>query len=196
MPSAAWAPSPRRWRGSARQRGVRSRPTREVCERCGWKEGRAVGVALKDGTELEADARGGQRQPEAAVPKLVDRSTLRRGFPDAHGRAMAQRVRHVPHECGAVRVAGFPCLPGKAPADHHAAGIIMAPSLEVHGAGLLRAREPAGLEAPIVEMLIPSVVDDTLAPPGKHVASLFCQHVAPELPDGRPGTSIDEVALT
>jgi phytoene dehydrogenase-like protein len=35
-----------------------------------------------------------------------------------------------------------------------------------------------------VEMLIPSFVDDTLAPPGKHVASLFCQHVAPELPDG------------
>jgi phytoene dehydrogenase-like protein len=35
---------------------------------------------------------------------------------------------------------------------------------------------------PIVEMLIPSVVDDTLAPPGMHVASLFCQHVHPDLP--------------
>ncbi len=33
---------------------------------------------------------------------------------------------------------------------------------------------------PIVEMLIPSVVDDTLAPPGMHVASLFCQHFDPE----------------
>ena len=38
---------------------------------------------------------------------------------------------------------------------------------------------------PIVEMLIPSTLDDSLAPPGRHVASLFCQHVAPELPDGR-----------
>jgi phytoene dehydrogenase-like protein len=38
---------------------------------------------------------------------------------------------------------------------------------------------------PIVEMLIPSTVDDSLAPPGMHVASLFCQHVAPSLPDGR-----------
>jgi phytoene dehydrogenase-like protein len=38
---------------------------------------------------------------------------------------------------------------------------------------------------PIVEMLIPSTVDDSLAPPGKHVASLFCQQFAPELPDGR-----------
>jgi phytoene dehydrogenase-like protein len=34
-------------------------------------------------------------------------------------------------------------------------------------------------------MLIPSVIDDSLAPSGRHVASLFCQHVAPELPGGR-----------
>jgi len=36
-----------------------------------------------------------------------------------------------------------------------------------------------------VEMLIPSTLDDSLAPPGQHVASLFCQHVAPVLPGGR-----------
>jgi phytoene dehydrogenase-like protein len=39
--------------------------------------------------------------------------------------------------------------------------------------------------APIIEMVIPSTLDDTLAPAGAHVASLFCQHVAPQLPDGR-----------
>ncbi len=33
--------------------------------------------------------------------------------------------------------------------------------------------------------LIPSTLDDTLCPPGQHVASLFCQHVAPQLPDGK-----------
>jgi phytoene dehydrogenase-like protein len=37
---------------------------------------------------------------------------------------------------------------------------------------------------PIVEILIPSTVDDSLAPPGQHVASLFCQQFAPQLPDG------------
>src|SRR5262249_9777075 len=41
---------------------------------------------------------------------------------------------------------------------------------------------------PIIEMLIPSTLDDTLASKGAHVASLFCQHVAPELPDGRSWT--------
>ena len=44
-------------------------------------------------------------------------------------------------------------------------------------------------------MLIPSTLDDTLAPKGQHVASLFCQHVAPELPDGRSWDECrDEVA--
>ena len=42
----------------------------------------------------------------------------------------------------------------------------------------------AGRAKPIVEMLIPSTLDDSLAPPGAHVASLFCQHVTPEFADG------------
>ena len=46
----------------------------------------------------------------------------------------------------------------------------------------LDARTHGWSKKPIVEMLIPSTLDDTLAPPGQHVASLFCQHVAPELP--------------
>jgi hypothetical protein len=33
-------------------------------------------------------------------------------------------------------------------------------------------------------VLIPSTLDDSLAPPGQHVASMFCQHVAPQLPNG------------
>ncbi len=43
------------------------------------------------------------------------------------------------------------------------------------------ARRDGWSREPIVEMLIPSTVDDTLAPAGLHVASLFCQHVAPAL---------------
>jgi phytoene dehydrogenase-like protein len=41
-------------------------------------------------------------------------------------------------------------------------------------------------------VLIPSVVDDTLAPPGRHVASLFCQHVHPDLPAVAAGRSWDD----
>jgi len=57
------------------------------------------------------------------------------------------------------------------------------------------ARDHGWSREPIVELLIPSTLDDTLAPPGRHVASLFCQHVAPQLADGRSWDAHrDEVA--
>ena len=54
-----------------------------------------------------------------------------------------------------------------------------------HGVGCGYAKAGGWSKRPIVEMLIPSTLDDSLAPQGQHVASLFCQHVAPELPDGK-----------
>ena len=47
------------------------------------------------------------------------------------------------------------------------------------------ARSAGWSREPIVELLIPSTLDPTLAPAGQHVASLFCQHVAPQLSGGR-----------
>ena len=60
----------------------------------------------------------------------------------------------------------------------------MAPSLQYMDRAYLDARTGGWSRQPIVEMLIPSTLDGSLAPPGQHVASLFCQHVAPQLPDG------------
>src|SRR3546814_2386356 len=68
--------------------------------------------------------------------------------------------------------------------DLHRSGIILAPTLDYMDRAFLDAKQFGWSKAPIVEMLIPSVVDDSLAPPGQHVASLFCQQFAPELPDG------------
>jgi phytoene dehydrogenase-like protein len=78
----------------------------------------------------------------------------------------------------------FRCKPGKQLADHHTAGIIMAPTLHYMEQAYFDARSFGCSKRPIVEMLIPSTVDDSLAPPGRHVASLFCQHVAPQWPNG------------
>ncbi|MCB1806208.1 MAG: FAD-dependent oxidoreductase, partial [Candidatus Competibacteraceae bacterium] len=77
------------------------------------------------------------------------------------------------------------CLPGKHLQTHHQAGIIIAPSLDYMEQAYVDARRHGWAREPIVEMLIPSTVDDSLAPPGQHVASLFCQHFNPQLPDGR-----------
>jgi phytoene dehydrogenase-like protein len=46
------------------------------------------------------------------------------------------------------------------------------------------ARRFGSSKEPAIEMVIPSTLDPTLAPRGAHIASLFCQHVAPNLPDG------------
>ncbi len=77
----------------------------------------------------------------------------------------------------------FTCMPE--PGDHMTAGIIIAPSLAYMERAYDDARAHGWSREPIVEMLIPSTLDDTLAPAGQHVASLFCQHVQPVLLGGR-----------
>ena len=56
------------------------------------------------------------------------------------------------------------------------------------------ARRDGYSSSPIIELLIPSTIDDSLAPDGAHVVSLFCQHFAPTLPDGRNWDEVREAA--
>jgi phytoene dehydrogenase-like protein len=68
----------------------------------------------------------------------------------------------------------FTVLPKKG--DHLTAGIIIAPSLSYMDEAYLDARVNGWSQKPVIEMLIPTTLDPALAPKGKHVASLFCQH--------------------
>jgi len=77
----------------------------------------------------------------------------------------------------------FAVLPKKG--DHLSAGIIIAPSLGYMHTAWLDAETNGWTKQPIVEMLIPSTLDPSLAPKGKHVASLFCQHFRYDLGAGR-----------
>src|SRR3546814_12817613 len=72
----------------------------------------------------------------------------------------------------------FTCLPE--PGEHHQSGIIIAPTGDYMDEAFTDARRHGWSKRPIVEMLIPSTVDYRLAPPGQHVASLFCQQFAAE----------------
>jgi phytoene dehydrogenase-like protein len=76
----------------------------------------------------------------------------------------------------------FASLPERG--DHLTAGIIVAPSLGYMDRAYTSARTEGWAREPIVEMLIPSTLDDSLAPPGAHVASLFCQHFPYEVAGG------------
>lgn len=69
--------------------------------------------------------------------------------------------------------------------DYLTSGVIIAPSLDYMHQAWSSADRNGWSDAPIIEMLIPSTLDDSLAPPGKHVASLFCQQFVFDLPAGR-----------
>ncbi len=79
----------------------------------------------------------------------------------------------------------FRARPGTHLQDHHGAGIIIGPTVGYLERAYLDARRDGWSAAPVVEMLIPSTLDAGLAPAGQHVASLFVQHVGPQLPAGR-----------
>jgi phytoene dehydrogenase-like protein len=167
---------------SARARGVE---IRTGCAVSGilLDKGRAAGVVTANGERLDARVVVSNLNPRLLYTRLVDPAAL----PDDFLRRMRA------WRCGSgtfrMNVAlselpDFSCLPGKEKAEHHASGIIIAPTLQYMERAYHDARAHGWAREPIVEMLIPSTLDPTLAPPGQHVASLFCQHVAPELPDG------------
>jgi phytoene dehydrogenase-like protein len=134
-------------------------------------------VLLEDGREFAARAIAANVGPKLLFLKLVDSGLLDRDF----------RERMQRYKCASAtfrmnvalsELPRFDCLPEAGP--HHASGIIMAPSLGYMDRAYLDARASGIAQQPIVEMVIPSTLDDSLAPKGAHVASLFCQHFAPD----------------
>ena len=167
---------------AARERGVVIRlatPVREVLV----EGGRAVGAVTEAGDTVRAAAVISNLNPKLLYLELIAPAAL-----------PAEVREHMNHwRCGSgtfrmnvalAELPDFSCLPGRSVADHHTAGIIIAPTLGYMEQAYFDARSYGWSRRPIVELLIPSTLDDTLAPSGRHVASLFCQHVAPQLPAG------------
>jgi phytoene dehydrogenase-like protein len=167
---------------AAAARGVEIRlssPVREVTV----VRGSATGVVTASGEAISARCVVSNLNPKLLYGELIDPATLPEDF--------RTRIQH--WRCGSgtfrmnvalAELPDFSALPGRALAEHHTAGIIMAPSLAYMDQAYSDAKAGGWSKQPIVEMLIPSTVDDSLAPAGQHVASLFCQHVAPVLPNG------------
>ena len=133
-------------------------------------------VALQDGRELAAKAVVANVNPKLLYLDLIDRGELPVEFV-----ARMERYKCVSAtfrmNVALSELPRFTCLPE--PGPHHGAGIILAPSLSYMDRAHHDARATGMSERPIVEMVIPSTLDDTLAPKGAHVASLFCQHFSP-----------------
>src|SRR6476469_6650660 len=145
------------------------------------ENGRAVGIVLDNGETIRAKYVVSGVNPKLLYPRLMPSGALAPEF--------LARIARWRNGSGTFRMnvalnalPSFTALPG--PGDHLAAGIIIGPSLGYMDRAWQDARAQGWSREPVVEVLIPSTLDDTLSPPGQHVASLFCQHVAPELPEG------------
>ena len=145
-------------------------------------DGKARAVILQDGTRIAATRIVSNLHPQLLFQTLLARDDV----PAEFGR----RIAAYKSGSGTFRMnvalaelPRFTCLPD--PGPHLSSGIIMAPSLKYMEQAYFDAKTFGWSKNPIVEVLIPSTVDDSLAPAGQHVASMFCQHVAPLLPDGR-----------
>jgi phytoene dehydrogenase-like protein len=155
-------------------------PVREIVV----ERDRVCGVALEDGRLIRSKAVAANVDPLRLYTRLMPSGALPPEF--------LARIRR--WRCGSgtfrmnlalSRLPTFTDVPASEGPDHLTSGIIMAPSLAYMERAYHDARQHGWSRAPIIEMLLPSTLDESLAPPGAHVASLFCQHVAPQLPDGQ-----------
>ena len=139
------------------------------------EDGRAAGVVLEGGKTCRGRAIAANIAPKNLYLDLVSAEHLDEDF--------RRRIRATRTESATLRMnvalaelPDFTCRPGTEAADHHRSGIVIGPTLDYLENAYLDARRGKWSEQPVVEMLIPSMIDDSLAPPGHHVASLFCQH--------------------
>jgi len=146
--------------------------------------GKVAGVRLESGEEIAASIVASNAGPALLYRQLVDRADMTPEF--------ARRMDNFKAGSGTFRMnvalselPDFSVLPGKVVAEHHTCGIIISPTLDYMDQAFTDAKAYGWSKKPIVEMKIPTSVDDSLAPPGQHIVSLFCQQFAPELPDGR-----------
>lgn len=160
------------------------------------RDGRAVGAATADGREFHARTVVSNIGPKPLYQQLIDPAHLPE---EQHERMRRYRVGSGTFRMNVAlsELPDFTAVPGTALQPHHQTGILIGPSLAYFERAYVDAKtrehNPGWSRAPIVEICISSTLDDTLAPPGQHVASLFCQQVAREV-DGGWDAHADTVA--
>ncbi len=147
------------------------------------REGKASGVVLADGAKLP---------PRRLRPTWPEAALRQAGAREAVAPEIGDRLRRIKTGSGTFRMnvalaelPDFTARPGTTVQPHHGSASSSDPPWRTWTKPISMRECNAGLALPVVEMLISSTLDDGLAPPGKHVASLFVQHVAPKLPAGR-----------
>ncbi len=173
LPKGGMGAITRAMAGAAEEQGADIRTGAGV-ERVVVEDGRAVGVRLDGGEVIRARSVLSNADPKRTFLGLVDAADL-----DAAFRADIEAYRA---EGGGFRMnvaldelPDFTCLPGREAGPQHRGTIHICPSLDYIRAAYADAKRGEWAKLPIIDALIPTLYDDSLAPPGKHVMMMNCR---------------------
>jgi phytoene dehydrogenase-like protein len=143
--------------------------------------GRATGVALESGEEIDAGMVLSGVDVRRTMLDMLEPGTLDPEVEDAIGRFKFRG------SSGKVNLAldGLPdltCLPG--PGEHLRGAVSISPSVDWMERAYDDAKYGRFSSKPYVDVVIPTLVDPSMAPPGKHVMSCFVQWAPYHLADG------------
>jgi phytoene dehydrogenase-like protein len=165
---------------AGREAGVEIRTAAPVA-RISVRGGQATGVILKNGDELAADLVLSSVDPNLTFLKFLDAKDLPDDF--------IEEVRRYKFRgsSGKVNLAldalpDFTCLPG--PGAHLRGAVSISPSVDYMERAYDQAKYGEFSQRPYIDMVIPTLTDPSVAPPGKHILSCFVQYAPYTLASG------------
>lgn len=167
----------------ARELGAEIRTEAEVA-RIDVTNGRATGVTLSTGESFTARrAVASNLDPNRTFLQLLDPDLLPTEFVDA--------IRSISYASASLKInvalgelPDFKACPGVEPSPHHRGTIHICPDLDYIERAFDDAKYGRPSQFPVLECTIPSVVDPTVAPEGKHLMSMFIQYAPYQLAEG------------
>src|SRR6202167_279233 len=170
---------------AAREAGVEIR-TKAAISQIIVKDGKAKGVVLASGDEIYANVVSSSVDPRLTFVKMIEKGNLPDDFLEEINRYKFRG------SSGKVNMAldalpNFKCMPG--PGAHLRGAISISPSVEYMERAYDDAKYGNFSRQPYIDIVIPSLTDPSVAPPGKHVLSCFVQYAPYKL---RPGLNWDD----
>ncbi len=157
------------------------------------ENGRAKGVVLENGDEIRANVVSSSVDPRLTFMKLAGTENLPADFVEDISRYKFRG------SSGKVNLAldalpDFKCLPGEG--THLRGAISISPSVEYMERAYDEAKYGRYSRRPYIDIVIPSLTDPSVAPPGKHVMSCFVQYAPYHLKEGTWVEKRDEFGNT
>jgi len=159
---------------AARDLGAEIRCEAEVA-RILTRDGRVTGVALASGEEHHAPVVASNADAHVTFLRLLAPETLPQAFRDAVGR-ISYESASLKINVALAELPDFTACPGRAPGPQHRGTIHVCPDLDYIERAFDDAKYGRPSARPVLECTIPSVVDPTVAPPGRHLMSIFVQY--------------------